>query len=213
MGLKIKNLKREHRVYNRFPRKTNRPLKAVSVARTVEAPQPPFEDFLNSVGRELGRRAIIRTITSTRVTFVESGGIRRELVRAHSDNKAVQRFSFWMSGQLDQYRGTNMDATIDTKESLKLMGRRGNKLALGIIPSDFLTQQRDLIEELLAKKFEHLPKLKAFDPHLTVGEVHLASLTPAEQERPELLIPETLIPEIVALNGLSVFLGDRNLKH
>jgi hypothetical protein len=186
----------------------------VSIARTVEAPQQGFAEFLYVMGSSLGRLAKIRTITSTQMTFLESSGISNALRNSRSDPQAVQRFSYWLSGQLNEYRGKNIYVTIDPDHPIIICGRHDNKLALNILKDEQIGGEREKGEELLDQKFGNLPRLKPFKPHITIGSIGIQGLSAVEVEHPELLIPrEVEIPERVALNGLTVFLDGKGLVH
>lgn len=203
-------------MHNRFPRKSRKPLRAVSIARTVEAPQPNFQEFLNLAGLDLGRRADIRTITSTRMTFLESKGIKKAMRRARSDPRDVQTFAYYMSNQLDQYRASNVDAHVNPEKRLKLMGRYSNKLVLNMIDEPILVGQHNKSEELVEEEFGPLPELTPFDAHITIGEIAIGGLTEEQLEYPEKLLSDEVqakIPETIALNGLQVFLDGKCLKH
>lgn len=200
-------------MYKRFPRRATKPLRAISVARTVEAPQSEFEEFLNVIGKDLGQRASIRTVTSTRLTLLESGGIKKAMRKAHTDPQSVNKFSFWLSHQLDSYRATPIEVTVNKDEPIALMGRNRDKLALRIVEDEQVKAERAKTEELLVEEFDTLPPLKPFEPHITVGYVGIRALTTMEVRHPELLVNNDIIPTTVALNGLTVFLEGKGLKH
>lgn len=202
-------------MYTRLTRNRNRSrLKAVSVARTVEASQEHFQEFLTTVGRELGQLASIRTITSTRLTFLESGGINMAARQSRMDSRAISRFSYWLSNRLDANRAQDIFVQVDRGQPFKIMGKRHDKLALNILEDEQLMAERANTEALLKEEFGELPKLKSFEPHITIGFVHPTALSVYEQRHPEILLPEDLsIPTHIALNGLSVYLDDKRLRH
>lgn len=199
--------------YNRYPRHNRKRLRAVSVARTVEAPQPDFEIFLNDAGSKLGRLATVTAITSTRVTILESNGISRALRLSKADPRAIAEFSYWLSSHLDSYRVHGMDMHVDPDRPLKLMGRNQNTLVLNLLTNEYSQEQRDKAEELLRQRFGELPELKSFDEHVSFAHVHAGRLTEMEKEDPSLLLQGVAIPETVALNGLTVFLDGKALVH
>jgi hypothetical protein len=200
-------------VYNRFPRKNTKPLRAVSVARTVEAPQESFEIFLGQAAQELDRRASIRNVTSTRITFLESNGINKALRTSNANPDSARRFSYRMSSYLDKYRATDISVSVDQDNPLILIGRHADKLALNLVQDDQLLCERGRAEAFLTQEFGGLPKLKPFRPHITIGSVGLQTLNAKEIAHPELLLPQEILPETIALNGLTVFLDQKALKH
>lgn len=201
------------RLHNRFARKSNTPLKAVSIARTLETPQTEVESFINQVGKKLDRRGEVLAVTSARMTILESKGIRRAHRRAHADPKAVSNFSYRLSNHLDQYRTQDIDVTVDPKEPIKLFGRNSNRLSLNFLLSDQLIEERRRVDDFLLEEFGEVPHLKELEPHVSLAKVCLRALTSNEIEYPSLLVPEAMIPTTVALNGLSVFLDGKALKH
>lgn len=200
-------------MYNRFQRKSNQKLSAVSVARTVEAPQRNFEEFLIEAGRELGRRATVSAITSTRMTILESNGISRALRAGRADPRATNSFSYWLSSNLDRYRCSGMVMDIDQEQPLVLKGRNNNRLAFNLVSTDESIEQRERAEKLVAERFGDLPKLKPFDEHITWASMHLGRLSASEIENPSQLLPNIEMPQSIALNGLSVFVDGCALKH
>jgi hypothetical protein len=179
----------------------------------VQEPQPEFEDFLKHAGRALGRRASIRAITSTHLTFLESRDAKKVMRESRVNSEEAKRFSFWMSNQLDQYRTQHIDVTIDEQRPLKIMGQRQDMLVLNIIEDEQIIAERNRTESLLQEEFGELPKLKGFEPHISIGYIGTKTLSPIELRRPETLLPRGIIPETIALNGLTVFLDGKGLKH
>lgn len=199
--------------YNRFPRERRKPPRSVSVARKVDTPQPMFQDFLNDAGAALvDRRISIRTITSTHVTFLQARSIRDALRATFPEPAGVNRFSYWLRGQLVPFNAQNISAAVDPQLPLKIIGDHRNKLVLNLIEDDRLHLERERIERLLTGEFNDVLELEAFDPHITLGKVVLQELSRRERKNPSLLIPEVAIPETVALDGLTVFLGETGLS-
>lgn len=201
-------------MYNRYERKNYKPLRAISVARTVETPQQEFENFLQNAGRALGHRGNIRNIASTRITLLQSSGVQK-VMRYHrrTDPQSATRFSYWMSNQLDSSRMEPITVAVNPKRPIKIMGTKGDKLTLNIIEDERLAAERNRTENLLQDEFGDLPEIRSFEPHITIGYIGQQALSALEIRRPESLIPNTAIPESIALNGLMVFVDGNGLKH
>lgn len=181
-------------------------LREVYVARTVREPQPNFEKFLNTFGRRLGLTAVINTIASTHLTFLESSGLAGHFRTRGFSEKDIRQFR----GELEQHLGDSLDTDyatvyVDEKRPLRFMGRTGT-LALNIEQDETLSEERNEIERFLTERFGELPDLQEFDPHITLGRI-TRRLGYREWNDPTRLVPGLQLPEAVTLNGLEAYLG------
>ena len=193
---------------NRNSQGLGRPLRDIYVARTVEDPQRPFENFLKRVGKRLGHMASVKTITSTHVTFLESSGSIKQTFRNHQFTPDdVRQFSGALQSYLDKQRPReNTRVAIDDEQPL--VWYPNNKLALNVVPIDELLEQREVIEQFLVSHFDSVPKLKSFEPHITLGHVDSRVVSREVRQDPRVLLPNIYIPTEVALNGLMVYLDN-----
>jgi hypothetical protein len=196
----------EHEPRSTDPR-SNR-LNSVNVARMVEMPQPEFEGFLNTLGRHLGAKATIYTIGSTHMTFLESTGIGPQFRMDGYSPAEVRQFKDSLQRDLDESLFSDAAAVrVNPKQPLVWMGCFG-KIALNIRPSEQVQRQRAEIESYLKWRFDRVPTLRSFRPHITIGAVQRNYLTAEEQTNLRLLLPEGLqVPRRIALNGLMASLS------
>lgn len=208
---KVKNMQQN---IERFQRKNYSPRMAVSIARTVEFPQPDFEDLLHVAGRELGRLVKVREITNTRITFLQSGGVDRAMKRARNyDNKKLRSFVHGLGSKLDEHRHYNLEVQVDEHRPLIFIGRNRDKLALNIVPDDRLMEERENIEDALREEFGEVPKMRPFNPHITIGEATKLIDESQKKDPCELFVEEGLvIPDFVVLNGLNAYLDQKSLS-
>jgi hypothetical protein len=184
------------------------------VARTVESRQSKVEGFLNRAGRHLGRMASIKTVSSTHLTFLESGGSLKQIFRTNGFTpRDVRSFSVDLQAHLFDREGSEphkqLLVEVNADEPLIWMGGRTNKLALNINLNEALEAERNHIEAFVGERFTHVPRLKAFDPHITIGAIDSRIIDAEARGNPGLLLPEDLhIPRHIALNGLMVYLND-----
>jgi hypothetical protein len=183
------------------------PLRDVYVARTVQESEKRFERFLNRFGRHLGVTAMIHTVGSTHLSFLESRGVKGHFISRGYTPADIRTFKC----DLEQHLKDNLPSRrtivgVDEKRPLKWMAGRAT-LALNIVEDEHLTQERGEIEGFLTDHFGRLPELRAFEPHITLGRI-IRGLTAAERRDPMELIPDTMdMPYTVALNGLETYLG------
>jgi hypothetical protein len=183
-------------------------LNSVYVARTVEMPQPEFEDFLNTFGRHLSGRGRIYTLGSTHMTFLSSTGIGQQFRMDDYSPGEVRRFRDDLQKDLDESLFSDAASVeVNADKPLQLVNSCG-KIALSIEPSEPILQQRAETEAFLKWRFGRLPRLGSFLPHISVGFVRPDCLTKEEQANPSLLLPEGLhVPHSIALNGLTTYLA------
>lgn len=182
------------------------PLKDVYVAHTVKEPQPEVEDFLNGLGRALGRTATIYTIGSTHLTVLESCGLQPHFQRGGYSPNDISGFKDDLQGHLeDRFPADDRTVVLNSKRPLRWVGWR--KLAFNIVPTLHLSNVRASIEEFLEYEFGEAPAMRPFEPHITVGEVYYGTDDRVPQN-PATILPKALqVPRNVAMNGLSVHLG------
>jgi len=189
---------------------TGRPggaVREVYVARTVHEDNPRLAKFLESFGRVLGSSATIFTLGSTHLTFLESCGLTPHFRNHGYTPDDIRSFKVALELRLRNVFGRDEPAVaVDADAPLWLRGRN-NSIAIRLAADEGLAEERAEIEDFLARRFGELPDLRAFEPHITVGNL---KRTPTADERrdPQLLLPEGLyVPGPIALNGLEAYLG------
>jgi hypothetical protein len=182
-------------------------LRGVRVARTVQEPQPVFESFLDQFGARLGRRAAIKTIAKTHLTFLGSRGLARQFMSHGYTSGHIEAIRDELEERLRKTLPTG-HATVRVNERAPLLwvGRVGT-LALNIVNDDRLASERAEIEKFLRTRLGELPKLDTFVPHITLGRVREAIPYDTWREPLRIVPTDIAIPEEVALNGLAVYLG------
>jgi hypothetical protein len=182
------------------------PLREVYVARTVQEPQPKVERFLNQFGRHLGRKALIKTVGSTHLTFLETYGLGAAFRSEGYTPTDIRQFR----NELDEHLKDNLPerrplVQVDPEKPLRWMGNKA--LALNIVHDEGLSTEREAIEDFLKQRFGELPKLRPFEAHITVGRF-FCRILPEEQGDPTLFVPGHIhVPSEVAMNGLETYLG------
>jgi hypothetical protein len=195
---------------NAVRRRGERPrsgLRDVYVARTVQEPQKGFERFLNRFARHLGAGAMINTIGSTHLTFLESSGVMGHFRSRGYTPSDVRAFKCDLEHHLkDTLPSQHAIVEVNNEVPFKWMAGRAT-LALNVVEDEHLTQERDKIEGFLRDHFGVLPHLRTFDPHITLGRLTRRP-TATERSDPLELLPDDLrVPAGVALNGLETYLG------
>lgn len=194
--------------YRRGGERSRSSLRDVYVARTVRESDGKFEAFLRSLGRSFGPEAMINGSGSTHLTFLESCGIAPHFRNKGYTPDDIKSFKV----SLEQHLGDTLPkggkvVKVDPEKPLIWMPGRNKSLAINVMPDDNLLAERTQIEAFLESHFGELPGLRDFEPHITLGRV-VRRLTQRERTDPRVLLPNWLqTPNVVALNGLAVYLG------
>lgn len=210
-------------------------IKSVYVARTTKLPQPEFEYFLSRLRRRLRQRAIIKRTERTHVTFLESYGVRSAFEESGATQEDVEDFSADLSTRLHRAGHYAVEASERVNPDSPLIWTRSSSdittVALNLLPSERILDQRGIIEEAVNEKFGEPPRVRPFCPHISIGLLvsgwlpnnlselsdggsyddfySLSVLTNPESERvdKQVLSSKLLPPSEITLNGLSVFIG------
>lgn len=209
-----------------MPERRGHRLKGVYAARTVEAPQPRFDFFLNRLAKNLGIVATVRTAASTHVTLLESCGVKDLFYDLDFTARDVRQFSRRMQKRIDRaghYRSP-MRARVNPDEPLRWVGYPppgaeqsistnvgpgylASTLALGLVLDERLKDQRGIIEGGLVEEFGELPPIRDFSPHISIASIRKPWRDQFCQQEASDLLPRSLsLPRSIALNGLAVYL-------
>ncbi len=183
-------------------------LKAVNVARTLEIKQKAVPGFLAALGRNVRGGVVVRSIGSTHVTFLESRGVNNFFKRYGYKTSDVDRFAHDMEHFLTRKHGDKNQLKIPVERHEPLRWITKNQLALNLVETDQLLDERADIEQYVRGRFGVLPELTPFNPHVTIGEVKQRSLAhPDFLQDPSSFVTGRMRPDVVVLNGLSVYVG------
>ena len=188
-------------------------IKPVYVARTVETSQYPFNAFLKTAALHLGKTGIIKKRSETHMTYLGAGGVR-ERMRAYGYGPAqVIAFSHGLQAFLDKrdHSNTNVRVEVDPQEPLVWMNKHCGRgqLAVKLLAAEGLLTSRESIEAYLLNQLGVMPKIRTFEPHITIGSLSLAELTKETRREPSALLSEydLNMPHWIAMNGLMVYTG------
>jgi len=187
----------------------------VLVGRTLVEEQREIDAFLNALGRHMVRhfgegKANVLTLGFLHLTVAESYAARLGFNRNGYTTQDVRRFRSELQQHLDDNGARDgIVLEVDPKHPLKWFGKYSNKLALHPLPNPKLQAQRELIEGFLARQFGRVERMAPFYGHVVIASLRPGVVGPEAQRDPTLLVPAGIaIPEVIALNGLTVFLGE-----
>lgn len=189
-------------------------LAPVTAASTLQ-PQRELKVFISSLRQYLGDAINLRRSEGLHFTVTEPQPLRRTFLDyGYQPNDVIQFWKQYKRFLKNMGHDAPIDAALDVKMPLMWIGGQG-RLALNLEGHDQLQTRRADAEKFMRTQFGIVPAFKLFNPHITLGTVHMEALPKtlrrdARLNANELLPPESVVPGAVMLNGLKAYVGKIN---